>query len=188
MINLGEELNDMSLEQFKKTLQNNIEISDASGASIFSICGMALRLRDLNKWEKGLNPWNENNPEELIGWIDKKEQHWEKVEGKAFSHLSLMDKFYDPFDTCAINKVLLPFDLFYGAGYAHSLKPTFFLASIDQTLDLDDVSIHILEKELYRDLLTIPALNQDDSIVIRRDAARLFLWDQMVYVKKSCER
>ncbi len=188
MINLDKGVNDMNLEQFEKTMQDNIEISDASGSSIFSICGMALRLRDLNKWEKGLNPWEENDPKELVDWIDQKEQQWDIIEGQAFSSLPFMGKNYDPFDTCTINKRLSPFKLFYGAGYAHSLKPTFFLASIDQTFDLDGTPILILEKELLRDLLTLPALNQDDSIIVRRDAARLFLWDQMVYLKKSGQR
>ena len=42
---------DRNLEQFIQTLQGNCDISDASGSGIFSICGMALRLRDLNEPE-----------------------------------------------------------------------------------------------------------------------------------------
>ncbi len=179
---------DRNLEQFIRTIQNNCDISDASGSGIFSICGMALRLRDLNKWEKNLNPWEENNPEELVDWIDHKEQLWEKIEGQAFAPLPLFERKYDPFDTAAINKILSPLNIFYGAGYAHSLKPTFFLAGIKETRYLDGIPIVILEKELLRDLLTIPALNQDGFILIRRDAACLFLWDQMVYLKKSGQR
>ncbi|MBU1341045.1 MAG: hypothetical protein KKE44_06170, partial [Proteobacteria bacterium] len=179
---------DRNLERFIQTIQNNCDISDASGSGIFSICGMALRLRDLNKWEKGLNPWEENNPSEIVDWIDRKEQLWEKIEGQAFAPLTLFDREYDPFDTGAINKILSSLNLFYGAGYAHSLKPTFFLARIKDTRFLDEIPIVILEKELRRDLLTIPALNQDGTILIRRDAACLFLWDQMVYLKKSGQR
>ncbi len=180
--------NEMNLEPFMRTIQNNCDISDASGANIFSICGMALRLRDLNKWEKGLNPWEENNPTELVDWIDRKEQLWDKTCGQAFAPLPLFDRKYDPFDTGTINKILSPLNLFYGAGYAHSLKPTFFLARIRDTRYLDKIPIVILGKELRRDLLTIPALNQDGSILIRREAASLFLWDQMAYLKKSGQR
>ena len=39
----------------------NCEISDARHAGLFSICGLALRLRDLYKWEKGLDPWVEKD-------------------------------------------------------------------------------------------------------------------------------
>ncbi len=188
MIGMNALTQDRNLEQFIQTIQDNCDISDASGAGIFSICGMALRLRDLNKWEKSLPAWEENNPSELVDWIDHKEQLWEKIEGKAFAPLPLFEKEYDPFDTEAINRILSPLNLFYGAGYAHSLKPTFFLAHIKETRFLADIPIVILEKELLRDLLTIPALNQDGAILIRRDAACFFLWDQMVYLKKSGQR
>jgi len=188
MIGMDDTTQDRNLEQFMRTIQSNCDISDASGSAIFSICGMALRLRDLNKWEKGFNPWEENNPTELVDWIDHKEQLWEKIEGRAFAPLPLFEKKYDPFDTDAINKILSSLHLFYGAGYAHSLKPTFFLAGIKETRYLEDIPIVILEKELLRDLLTLPALNQDGFILIRRDAASFFLWDQMVYLKKSGQR
>lgn len=178
----------IDLNPFLNALQTNCDISDAGGAGIFSICGMALRLRDLNKWEKGLNPWEENHPERLVKWIDEKEQLWEKIEGAPFSPLPLLGRIYDPFDTKAINRVLTSQNLFYGAGYAHSLKPTFFLAEIEQAFDLHGNSVLILGRERARDLLTIPALNQDNRIIIRRESASLFLWDQMVYLKKSGRR
>jgi hypothetical protein len=179
---------DRNLKQFTQAIQGNCDISDASGSGIFSICGMALRLRDLNKWEKGIHPWEENDPAELVDWIDHKEQLWEKIEGRAFAPLPLFERKYDPFDTGAVNKILSALNLFYGAGYAHSLKPTFFLAGIKETRYLEGIPILILEKELLRDLLTLPALNQDGFILIRRDAAGFFLWDQMVYLKKSGQR
>ncbi|WP_153307515.1 Sfum_1244 family protein [Desulfospira joergensenii] len=176
------------LGEFIETIQDNCDISDAAGSGIFSICGMALRLRDLSKWEKGLKPWEENDPEELLNWIDLKEQLWEKTEELDFKPLPLLGREYDPFDTHSINQALSPFHLFYGAGYAHSLKPTFFLAGIEKIYDLDGTPVILLGRELVRDLLTIPALNQDGAILIRRDAAGLFLWDQMVYLKKSGQR
>jgi hypothetical protein len=33
--------------------------------------------------------------------------------------------------------------------------------------------------------LTIPALSQDNCIYVRKESARLYLWDQMFYIKKS---
>lgn len=113
------------LEPFISAIGRNCDIADADGAAIFSICGMALRLRDLNKWEQGLPPWRENDPAVLLDWIDRKEQLWERVGGREFGPLPLMGSTFDPFDTIAINQALSPMGLFYGAGYAHSLKPTF---------------------------------------------------------------
>ena len=151
------------LESLKAAIGRNCDIADADGASIFSICGMALRLRDLNKWEKGLLPWEENQPAVLLDWIDEKEQTWEALAGKTFDKLPIEGDLLDPFDTKRINDILAPHGLFYGAGYAHSLKPTFFLARIREHSQIKDIPIVILEKELMRDLLTIPALNQDDA-------------------------
>jgi hypothetical protein len=39
--------------------------------------------------------------------------------------------------------------------------------------------------ELARDLLTLPALSQDNCILLRRESGRLFLWDQIFYIKQS---
>ena len=179
---------DRHLEPLRTAIQHNCEISDASGSGIFSICGMALRLRDLNKWEQGFSPWEENEPAALVNWIDQKEQLWENLEGQPFGSLPLNGGMYDPFDTQGINTALVPHKLFYGAGYAHALKPTFFLARVAKTLRLEGLEIIILDQELIRDLLTLPALGQDGAIIIRRDAGRLFLWDQMAYLKNSGKR
>lgn len=174
--------------EFMETLQHNCDISDASGAAIFSICGMALRLRDLNKWEAGLHAWEENDPSLLLDWIDRKEKLWDTLDENNFLPLPLFGESFDPFDTTDINGQLASSRLFYGAGYAHSLKPTFLLAKIEQTKKIDGIPVVLLGKELVRDLLTIPAFNQDKAVIIRRDAARFFLWDQMAYLKKSGQR
>ena len=49
------------LSALVETIKYNCDVADADGSAIFSICGMALRLRDLNKWEMGLPPWKEND-------------------------------------------------------------------------------------------------------------------------------
>lgn len=173
---------------FIAAVRRNCDMADADAAAIFSVCGMALRLRDLNKWEKGLAPWQENQAQDLIDWIDGKEQVWESFEKRAFYPLPLDGKEYDPFDTVGINTILDPLGWFYGAGLAHSLKPTFFLARIIGREVIRQTPVITLGRERLRDLLTIPALNQDGAVILRQDAARLFLWDQMAYIKPSGKR
>jgi len=34
----------------------NCDVADAHHAGLHSVCGLALRLRELYKWEKGLDP------------------------------------------------------------------------------------------------------------------------------------
>jgi len=168
----------------RQVLQN-CEISDARHAGLYSICGLALRLRDLYKWEKGLDPWEEKDSSEILDWIGNKEEKWEQILEADYKNLSIQDREYEPFDTKAINSILEPHGLFYGAGYARSLKPTFFLAAIEDKSKARQYPVYTLDRELARDLLTIPALSQDNAILWRKESARMFLWDQMLYIKKS---
>jgi hypothetical protein len=163
----------------------NCDISDAQHAGLFSVCGLALRLRDLYKWEKGLDPWLEKDSSAILDWIGEKEQVWEKIAENDYRKLSLFGATYEPFDTRRINAVLEPHGFFYGAGYARKLKPTFFLARIEDKRKIDGFTVYTLGRELARDLLTIPALLQDESILLRRESGTFLLWDQIFYIKKS---
>lgn len=163
----------------------NCDISDSQHAGLFSVCGLALRLRDLYKWEKGLDPWLEKDSSAILDWIGEKEQVWEQLAENDYRKLSLLGGTYEPFDTARINAVLEPHGFFYGAGYARSLKPTFFLARIEDKRNIDGFTVYTLGRELARDLLTIPALLQDESILLRRESGTFFLWDQIFYIKKS---
>jgi len=168
----------------RQVLQNCI-ISDANNAGMYSICGLALRLRDLYKWEQGLPPWEERDSSEVLDWIEAKENHWEQHAQDDYGPVSINGKSFDPFDTTGINAILEPQNLFYGAGYARSLKPTFFLAVIENISEINGTRVCTLDRELARDLLTIPALAQDDQVILRQDSAKYYLWDSIFYIKKS---
>ena len=173
------------LDDFINRINRNCDISDAGSVGLYSICGLALRLRDLYKWENGLHPWVEKDSSQMLNWIDKKERLWEKIASDDFEKLPLFGKAYDPFDTEAVNQTLSPHGLFYGAGYAHSLKPTFFLSEIEKKQTINGFNVLILKREVSRDLLTLPALNQDRLIIVRKQSALQYLWDQMAYLTKS---
>ena len=175
----------LNLNKITRQVLHNCNISDANNAGMYSICGLALRLRDLYKWEQGLPPWEEREPAEVLEWIEAKENKWDQYTDDDFGKISFNGKTFDPFDTIGINAVLEPQNIFYGAGFARALKPTFFLATIKDKSKIDGTTIYILERELARDLLTIPALTQDDCVLLRQDSARLFLWDSIFYIKKS---
>ena len=175
----------IDLETITRQVLLNCDISDARHAGLYSICGLALRLRDLYKWEMGLPPWIEKDSSEILDWIGSKEQKWEEIADSEYSSLSIQGHDYDPFDTREINAILEPQGYFYGAGYARSLKPTFFLAAIEDKKEVMQHSVYTLGHELARDLLTIPAFTQDSAIVVREESAKMFLWDQMLYIKKS---
>ena len=166
-------------------VQANCDISDAVHAGVFSICGLALRMRDLYKWEKRLPPWKEKADEDILDWIGRREESWDDVRETPYGPIAIDGTRYDAFDTEGINRALAAAGLFYGAGYAYSLKPTFFLAGIERESTVNGQRVLRLGRELARDLLTLPALSRDGVIVLRTDAARMYLWDQIQYLKKS---
>jgi hypothetical protein len=164
---------------------HNCNISDAQHAGIYSICGLALRLRDLFKWEKRLPPWVEKEPAEVLEWIGEKEAHWETLDGVDYQSITIGNASYDPFDTQLLNTLLVPQGMVYGAGYAYSLKPTFFLGQIENQGRINGCQVYTLGREWARDLLTIPAFAQDNCVILRKESAMLYLYDKISYIKKS---
>ncbi len=163
----------------------NCRIADARYAGLHSVCGLALRLRDLYKWETALPPWVEPDSGAILDWIGEKEDLWEGLAEERFAPIRVQARNYDPFDTAGINEVLLPHGLYYGAGYAGALRPTFVLAELEEQRRVDGLAVHTVGRELARDLLSLPALSQGHTILLRRQAAGFFLWDQILFVSKS---
>jgi hypothetical protein len=166
-------------------VRHNCSISDCRYAGTYSVCGLALRLRDLYKWEKGLEPWVEEDSSVVLEWIGKKEEEWDKLEDQEFTGVTVAGKTYDAFDLEGINTVLAPHGLFYGAGYVQGLKPSFLLAELVEAREVDGFPVYILGREHARDLLTVPALSQNNSILMRKESARIFLWNLIFFLKKS---
>lgn len=178
-------LSTLKLEDITDQVLQNCSICDSRYADLDSVCSLALRLRDLYKWAKGLDPWVEKDSSEILEWIGGKEQEWESLADRELNAIEICGQTYDPFDTDGINAVLEPKGLLYGAGYAHSLRPTFFLADLEDKRIMNGHTVYILGRELARDLLTLPALSKGDSIFVRRESAQLFLWDRILFVKSS---
>lgn len=176
------------LDRLIPHIQRNCDISDAHHSGIFSICGLALRLRDLFKWERGLAPWEEGDPAEVLEWIGARETYWEALAGSELCPLPVDGRSVDPFDTQPVNAALAGHGLYYGAGYGRGLKPTFFLAAIEVEQKIEDCRVYRLGRELARDLLTLPALSQNGTILLRRQSARSMLWDQIAYLPPSGQR
>ena len=172
-------------QELINTVRHNCDVSDAGHAGAFSICGLALRLRDLYKWENDLEPWIEKDSAQMLDWIDVREKKWETLVEATLEDVLLNGSGHDPFEVSRINQVLIPRGLIYGALYAQRLKPMFFLADIEEDLTVEDIPVYLLGKEYARDLMTVPALNLDGMIIVRKSAACLHLWDQIAYIKKS---
>ncbi|MBR9980851.1 MAG: hypothetical protein KFF50_07475 [Desulfatitalea sp.] len=175
----------MDAPEITRQVQYNCDVSDARYAGIYSICGLAMRLRELYKWDQHLAPWQEHESGQVLDWIGRRETLWESLAEAEFQSLTIDGRAFEAFDSQAINALLIPQGLFYGAGYAQSLKPTFFLAEVDGCDTIAGRTVWRLGRELARDLLTLPAFSQDDQVVLRTEAARMYLWDQIAYMSNS---
>jgi len=171
-----------------RQILHNCDIADSQHSGLYSVCGLALRLRDLYKWENGLDPWVEKDSSEIISWIGDKEEAWDTLLEQDFCKISLLDQTYDPFDAQGINSILRPHALYYSAGYAYSLRPTFFLAQLEDQRNINGYSVFTLGRELARDMQVFPALSQGNAIILRKEALQFFLWDKIFFVNKSSRK
>lgn len=178
----------MDVDSLKQQILYNCDVTDARYAGIYSVCGLVMRLRDLYKWERRLPPWQEDDSAKVLEWIGDKEIHWEELMEADYRPLPVNGHTLDAFDAKGVNQSIKSMGLYYGAGYAHSLKPTFFLAEIDDRLTVDGMVVWVLGREHARDLLTLPAFSQDRQVVLRTEAGRMYLWDQILYMGNSGRR
>ena len=123
----------MAAASFLNTIKHNCDISDARDNGIYSICTLVLKLRNLYKWENGLEPWQEPDSPVLLDWIAAKEEYWETLQEKPFSQIPIKGDSVDPFLLPVINQYLSPDNHVYGAGYGRSMKAVFFIAVFSKT-------------------------------------------------------
>ncbi len=173
------------LESLQEQIMYNCRISDGRYGGVFSLCGFLLRMRDYYKWETNLDPWEEPDSQELLQWVEHKEDLWGETASRDLIPLTIGPSVFDPFDVDAINARIIDAGLFYGAGYATGMKPTFFLATASSRKILNNMQVHILDHELARDLFTSPAMRQGGHIIARPRTMAAMLWDLILEKKPS---
>jgi hypothetical protein len=176
----------MSQGSLLQTITYNCDISDARDNGIYSICTLVLKLRNLYKWEHGMEPWEEPDSPVLLDWIAAKEEYWATIHAEPFSPISIDGEEVDPFLLPPVNRCLSPDNQVYGAGYGKSMKAVFFVAEVLENLQVDGFPILILGKEKARELSSPFAMLQDGVIYIRKDPLRFFFWDQIQEINPSC--
>jgi len=174
----------MSLQE---DIQHNCNVSDARDHGIYSMCTMILKLRNLYKWEHGLEPWQEAEPADLLDWIDAKERYWAALADEPFRAVQAGGRSYSPDSLEEINKAIGPGNLVYGAGYGRSMKAVFFLAEKLREYTVAARPVLILGRESAKEMASPFAMAQDGMVYIRRYSLRFFLWDQIQELR-SLER
>jgi hypothetical protein len=167
-------------------IKHNCEVSDARDHGIYSMCSMVLKLRNLYKFEHGLEPWEEPDSADLLDWIERKEAHWQELAEQPFQDLVINFTAADPFEVEIVNAGLAETGLFYGAGYGRSMKTIFFLAEVLGKRSVEGCPVTVLGNERVREMASPFAMVQDNQIIIRLDPLRFFLWDHIQELRSSC--
>jgi hypothetical protein len=170
-----------------ETIRRNCDISDARDNGIYSICNLVLKLRNLYKWEHGIEPWNEPETPALLAWIETKENYWETIIDDSYQRFAVNGREVDPYDLGGVNALLDDPGLIYGAGYGRSLKSIFFLGEKISEDHIAGCPVIVLGKELARELSSPFAMLQDGVITIRREPLRYFFWDHVQEIRSSCK-
>lgn len=171
---------------FIEDVQHNCNISDARDHGIYAMCTMVLKLRNLYKWEHGLEPWQEAEPAELLDWIEAKENYWPTIAHASYRGLVIEGGQYTPGDPEPINVKLEDSGLVYGAGYGRSMKAVFFLSHLIEKREIEGCPVLILGKEEAKEMSSPLAMVQDGIIYLRREPLRFFFWDQIQELRSSC--
>lgn len=167
-------------------IQHNCNISDARDHGIYSMCTMVLKLRNLYKWERGIQPWEEPESVDLLDWIEAKENYWAEIVNDEYRPLRANTLRIDPDDPVEFYDPGNGTTLLYGAGYGRSMKAVFFLAEVLEQREVEGCQVHILGTERAKEMSSPFAMVQDGDIIIRKEPLRYFLWDHIQELRTSC--
>jgi hypothetical protein len=166
-------------EDLRQAVQHNCHISDAQFAGQHTMCVFLLKMREYFRWEHGL-PFGKALPRKSIGdWLVARERLWEQVEEQPFASLPVGDETLDPFDSDAINRLLIPEGMVYSGGYGQWCKPHFFLGRLELLQERHGYRVMVSGAELARDLVAPPAMSQGKNIYVRRESLRRMLWERV---------
>lgn len=169
----------LNLGQLVNTVQKNCHISDARHAGDFTLCIFLLKMREFFRWENDI-PFARDLPKEEVGaWLQEREGLWSDIEESPFESLPLEGHKLDPFDADSVNRELIPRGYVYSGGYGRFSKPHFFLGSLLKKEKRAGYTIYISSCEYARDLEAPPAMLQGNTIYIRQESVRRFLWEKI---------
>lgn len=175
-------------QELAPQVRRNCHRADAAAAGLFNLCGLLLRLRNLYKWEKGLPPWEEEEPAVVLGWVEEREALWEELAQDQPQTLRLGGRGFDPFDSEGLNRLLEPAGLVYGAGWVDQKVPVFFLGELAARRRVEGLTVYELGRELAGDLMFLPGLKQGRRVFLRRQPMAYLVWDKLADPRASVRR
>lgn len=159
-------------------VQHNCNISDAKHAGNYTLCVYLLKMREYYRWENKQRFNDELSQDNIGQWLSQREAMWEELENEDYKPLRINDTAYNPFDSEAINQILLNENLIYSGGYGVKSKPHFFVATLKQHQHYNGYNIYISGEEYARDLTSPPAMSQQQTIYIRHESFKRMIWER----------
>jgi len=170
------------MQHFNKivdTVQTNCHITDARHAQDMTMCIFLLEMRQYYRWEYDI-PYADNLPKDDLGnWLIEREQLWHELEDHPYLAMPLPNGACDPFEAETVNQELVKQGYVYSAGYGRFRRPHFFLGRLHRAEQRDGFQILVADCEYARDLIAPPAALQGNTIYIRREAVKSFLWSKV---------
>jgi hypothetical protein len=166
-------------DQLVAAVQRNCHIADARHARDMTMCTYLLEMREFYRWEAGIPPGDPLARPEVGAWLSERESLWETLGEDDFRPVPVAGDLIEPFAAARINDVLVPQGLVYGAGIGRFGKPHFFLGKLASQESDNGLTVLVCECEYARDLTTMPAALQGQTVIVRREALRQWLWEKL---------
>lgn len=169
-------------EQLITTAQYNCDVADALYAQSSSLCIYLLDMREFFRWQHRLPLTATLRRDQLGPWISAREAAWDELREAAgeapLAALRPLDPAVagDPFDTRAIEGLLVEGGLVYGAGIGRFGRPIFFLGDCLRRELRDGLEITVCGQEVARGATAPPAMSRGNQVLVRSDALERWLW------------
>lgn len=159
-------------------VQRNCLIADARHARDLTLCNYLLAMREFYRWEHELPLGAPPPADEIKRWLAEREAQWESLGEEEFASLPVAGSYIDPFEAPRVNASLLAEGLAYGAGIGRFHRPHFFLARLERRQVFEGLTVLVCGCEYARDLAAIPAALQRDTVIVRQESLRQWLWEK----------
>jgi hypothetical protein len=168
----------INISELQASIQRNCDLIDAEYGQNYGLCIYLLKMRDYYRWQKEIPLHHDLDNDAIHKWIAETEEHWEEISGDSLQDIKINGNLFKPFDSGKINSQLIPEGLIYSGGLGYGGIPLFFLAELESSEKHFDFPVKLAGKELSRGLFGSPAFFLDNTIYVRKETLKHFLWSR----------